>query len=123
MADKALIFANGKLQTPSQLVAEQEQAGVVNTQELAAGTNLRVKTTNTTYEIKMVDPRNGQIIIHGGDRFPMEQRVRLNGATYGGSMLWVGRIGIGMRMEIERPEYKPLITSEVHEIQVIEAVD
>jgi hypothetical protein len=121
--DDAMIYANGKIQTPQTLVAEQQESGAVDTTKLAPGTKVRVVTLNTTYDLEIIDGRSGKVRIEGGHRFPFAMDVVLNGSTWGGSMLWVGRLGIGMAMELERPNYKPLLTSPIQSVTVMEAMD
>ena len=53
----------------------------------------------TEYDITIIEPQEGSILIKGG-QFSEPTKCRLNGSTMGGSMLWMGRIVLGMCMEI-----------------------
>jgi hypothetical protein len=72
-------------------------SGVV-LQQLEPLTGLVVETRNTRYRI--VTSHGTEVIIQGGTFFPDPTRVHLNGASLGGSLLKVGWIGLGFRMEI-----------------------
>ncbi len=91
--------------------------GGVRLQDLEPGSVLRVATENTCYEI---------VVLHGGSAYlsghplycPQPVLVAIAGSTWGGSMLKVGFIGRGMRLEFRHPAYpKPIVTSIIQEIR------
>lgn len=61
-------------------------------------TELLVQTQNTRYRI--VTAPDGDVVIQGGAFFPDPTRALVEGASAGGSLLKVGWIGVGFRMEI-----------------------
>ncbi len=63
------------------------------------------------YDITVLEPLTGRVRVKGG-RFTEPIECNLNGSTMGGSMLWVGRIAIGMCVEFLW-DGKTLITSPV----------
>jgi hypothetical protein len=78
-------------------------------------TTLAVQTSNSLYEITVLNGQTGEVLVRGGEFFPERTPVRLEGSTCGGSILkWRG-IYVGLRMEIvpqpvelvNRVEYDP----------------
>jgi hypothetical protein len=60
---------------------------------------IHAQTRNSVYEIFLLDPKSGHALVQGGKYFaePMEATVR--GSTFGGCMLKMGWLGVGLRME------------------------
>jgi hypothetical protein len=72
----------------------------VQIDQMAELTTLAVRTQNTVYEITVLNGQTGEVLVRGGKFFPERTAVRLEGCTFGGSILkWRG-IYVGMRMEI-----------------------
>ena len=86
--------------------------------ELAPLTCLVVQTRNTRYRIIVSGDR--EVLIDGGAIFPEPTPAHLEGATAGGSLLKVGWIGIGLRMEI-RAGGRRIVTTPVASIALVEA--
>ena len=80
---------------------------------LAPLTSLFVHTRNTRYHI--VVSCGDEIFIQGGRFFPDPTPAHLEGATLGSSLLKVGWIGVGLRMEI-RAGGQRIVTTAVHSI-------
>ena len=78
-------------------------------------TALLVDTQNTRYHI--IVSGGGDILIQGGAFFPEPTPARLDGASLGTSLLKIGWIGLGLRMEI-RAGGQRIITSAVRSITV-----
>jgi hypothetical protein len=75
--------------------------------------SLIVETRNTRYHIIV---RHGEeIIIQGGTFFPDPTPARLEGASLGTSLLRLGWIGLGLRMEI-RANGQRIVTTPVRTI-------
>jgi hypothetical protein len=87
----------------------------INVLDLEPLTELRVETTNSLYRI-VVSQRTA-VFVQGGRFFPERSAAHLAGATFGGSLLKIGWIGIGMRMEIWGDD-GPIVTSAVRRITV-----
>ena len=79
---------------------------------------LEVRTRNTTYEIVVMNPHNGEILVRGGQFFPVYTRARLAGASLGGSFLKLHGIYVGFSMEFHT-EDGPIVTTSVHHIAVV----
>ena len=78
-------------------------------------TVLRVDTRNSVYRI--VISQRTAVFVQGGQFFPEPSAAHLAGATFGGSLLKIGWIGVGMRMEICGDD-GPIVTSPVRRITV-----
>jgi hypothetical protein len=76
-------------------------------------TSLIVETRNTRYHI--IVTRSDEIIIQGGAFFPDPTPARLEGASLGSSLLRLGWIGLGLRMEI-RAKGQRIVTTPVRTI-------
>jgi len=76
-----------------------------------------VRTRNSLYEITVMDGWKGKIVIRGGQFFPHATPAWLAGATFGGSILKLRGIYIGLQMEIHFQE-GPLLTTRVKMIAV-----
>jgi hypothetical protein len=76
-------------------------------------TALFVETRNTRYHI--IVSRGDEILIQGGTFFPDPTPARLDGASLGSSLLKIGWIGIGLRMEI-RAAGQRIVTTTVRSI-------
>jgi hypothetical protein len=63
-------------------------------------TTLAVQTSNTLYEITVLNGHTGEVLVRGGEFFPVRTPVRLEGSTCGGSILKTRGIYVGLRMEI-----------------------
>jgi len=78
---------------------------------------LLVRTRNSLYEITVMDGWRGEIVVRGGQFFPRATPAWLAGATFGGSILKLRGIYIGLQMEIHTEE-GPLLTTRVKMIAV-----
>jgi len=78
---------------------------------------LLVRTRNSLYEITVVDRWSGEIVVRGGQFFPRATSAWLAGATFGGSILKLRGIYIGLQMEINA-DGRPLLTTRVKMIAV-----
>jgi len=78
---------------------------------------LLVRTRNSWYEITVIDGSSGEIVVRGGRFFPNATPARLAGATFGGSILKLRGIYIGLQMEISGAD-GPLLTTRVKMIVV-----
>jgi hypothetical protein len=79
---------------------------------------LEVQTKNTVYEITVMDPQCGDVLVRGGKFFPVYTRVRLAGASLAGSFLKLLGIYVGFSMELHTDE-GAIITTRVREIAVL----
>ena len=80
-------------------------------------TTLLVRTENSLYEIVVVQPWLRAVLVQGGPFFPQATRAVLSGSNFGGSMLKLAWVGIGLRMEFHFDD-EWIITSRVRSIAV-----
>jgi len=66
---------------------------------LAALDRVTVLTRNSLYEIVVVGPGTGEVLVRGGAFFPEFTSARLAGCTLGGSFLKLRSIHTGFHME------------------------
>jgi hypothetical protein len=81
--------------------------------------HLVVRTRNTTYEITILSPQTGEVMVRGGRFFPEPTRVRLTGASLGGSFLKMRGIYIGFGIELWH-DGESVVTSPVRSIVAAE---
>ena len=81
--------------------------------QLEALTELRVETRNTTYHVMVT--RDADVVVQGGAFFPDPTHAHVEGASLGGSLLKVGWIGVGLRMEIVA-DGRRIVTTPVRSI-------
>ncbi len=84
--------------------------------QLLEGTILEVETQHRFYTI--VNCGRGKVLISGHPEFcPDPVLVRIDGSTWGGSMLKTRFIGRGMHLEFRHPVYRTITTSRIVEIR------
>jgi hypothetical protein len=85
--------------------------------QLTAVDRLTVLTQHSTYEIVIVSPASGEVLVRGGEFFPEFTTVRLAGSTLGGSFLKMRSIHLGFRIEFAVGR-GVIVTSPVRTISV-----
>lgn len=84
--------------------------------ELAPGELVSMTTLNRSYWLTYLGDRQG--LLSGHPRYCQNPTpVRIEGSTWGGSMIEVGFLGEGMHVEFVLPDGKTLTTSTVVEIK------
>jgi len=78
-------------------------------------TTIAIRTRNSQYRI--IVTRGTSVVVQGGQFFPDAIAARVEGSGFGGSLLKVGWIGIGLRMEIFAGDQR-IITSPVRDISI-----
>jgi hypothetical protein len=79
---------------------------------LLAHDRVTARTRNSVYEFIVTDPREGEVLVRGGQFFPEFTKVRVAGCSLGGGFLKVRGIYAGFRIEIVTDE-QMIITSPV----------
>jgi hypothetical protein len=99
-------------------ICKSEVEGGVFLDALPPGTNLEVQTENRAYHL--VAQGKGKALISGHPDFcPSPVLVGIHGSTWGGSMLKVGYLGRGMRMEFGHHPFGIITTSRIREIRQV----
>lgn len=90
--------------------------GGVYLEDLPVNRTLVLTTKNSSYTL--VKRGEEDFLLSGHPKFcPEPVPVRINGSTWGGSMIKTGFLGRGMRMEFQHPDYEwPITTSRVVEL-------
>jgi len=97
-------------------VAESEIEGGVYLEALFEGAVLDIRTQHRWYTI--VNYGRGRALIWGHPEYcPDPVPVRIEGSTWGGSMLKLRFIGRGMHLEFWHPAFRSITTSRVVEIR------
>jgi hypothetical protein len=103
-------------QTANANVMRPEQGGGIYLDALPEGMVLEVETSHHHYTI--VNRAHGEALISGHPKFcPEPIVVRVEGSTWGGCMLKVGFIGLGMRLTFQLPTHRTVTTSPVLQIR------
>jgi len=85
--------------------------------ELEEMQRIQVRTIYSLYEITVIDGRNGEILVKGGEYLPDLTEGQLTGATLGGSFCKVRGIYPGFKMEFVA-NGRRLVTSTVQTVSV-----
>ncbi len=100
-------------------IVQSEIEGGIHLDSLSIGDTLEVETQNRWYTI--VNRGRGQVLICGHPKFcPAPTLVRIEGSTWGGSMLKSRYIGRGMRLEFRHPSFHTITTSRIVEIRAMQ---
>ena len=81
-------------------------------------TRLAVTTRNTEYKITVIEPRDWKVLVQGGRFFPTERIAYLCGSGFGGTLLKVAWIGIGLCCELST-EGQRVVTSPVQDFRIL----
>jgi hypothetical protein len=95
-------------------IRESELTGGIMWKDLPTGARAEVQTKNTLYKL---EKREEGTYIEGHAKYcPTPTKCVIQGSTWGGSMLKMGWIGIGMHLEfsIERT----ITTSEIQDVRL-----
>ena len=98
---------------------EASLRGGMDLAELPALTRLLVHTQNSAYELILLNPFESKILIRGGRFFAEPVESYLCGSSYGGNLLKVSWVGVGMRLEVIR-EGRRIVTSTVQSIHLLD---
>jgi hypothetical protein len=94
----------------------------ITLRRIKAGSVIKVRTHNSDYEISLLDPELGRASVQGGHFFPQPTEAVIHGSTFGGCMIKMGWLGVGLRIEISACG-QSIITSPVQALTVVPAMD
>lgn len=80
---------------------------------------LLVRTRNTEYHLTIVDPDEWQVLVRGGRFFRTDTLAFLCGSGFGGALLKVAWIGVGLSCEFSSQGLR-IVTSPVKDFHVLE---
>lgn len=78
---------------------------------------VRACTQNNEYYIFLIEPETGKAYVQGGRFFAEPIEATVSGSTFGGCMLKMGWLGIGLRIEICAGGQR-IVTSPVKSLRV-----
>jgi len=81
-----------------------------------------VRTANSLYEVVVLSPATGNILVRGGAFFPVFMAARLAGSSLGGSFLKLRSVHVGFRLEFST-DRGFIITSPVRSVTIAPAAD
>ena len=100
-------------------IVQSEIEGGVHLDVLSEGEVLKVETQHHGYTIVLRG--RGRDLISGHPKYcPDPVPVRIEGSTWGGSMLKVRFIGRGMCLEFRHPVFRTILTSRIVDIRASE---
>lgn len=99
-------------------IVQSEIEGGVRMDDVPVGGTIRMQTRSRLYTIRKTG--EDAYTIEGHPEYcPAPVRAYIGGSTWGGSMLKMKYIGIGMRLEFSTDEHRCITTSEIKAIEVI----
>src|SRR5262249_43009382 len=102
-------------------ICQSEIEGGVSLSDLPLGAKLEVETRNNLYLLE--NRGDGRVLISGHPRHCQRPMlVKINGSTWGRSMIKMRFIGRGMHLEYRHPERGVIRTSRIREIRPIAIV-
>jgi hypothetical protein len=97
-------------------IIQSEIEGGVHLRDLPPSSVLSIQTRNRVYTLVVLE--DDTVLISGHPEFcPEPAQVRVNGSTWGGSMIKTKFVGRGMHLEFEHPVHRTIITSRIIDIQ------
>ena len=87
----------------------------VQVDRLAPLDTLTVRTRNSCYEMTVVSPTAGEVLVRGGRFFPTFTRARVSGSSLGGGFLKMRGIYVGFLLELEH-EGQTILTTRVQAV-------
>ena len=78
---------------------------------------IQARTRNSVYEIFLLDPNTGRALVRGGKYFAEPMEATVSGSTFGGCMIKMGWLGVGLRMEVYA-NGRRTVTSPVQSLSV-----
>jgi hypothetical protein len=78
---------------------------------------IHIRTCNSDYDIFLLEPESGRVLVKGGEYFAQSMEATVSGSTFGGCMLMVGWLGIGFRIEFHA-NGRHIVTSPVQELRI-----
>src|SRR5258708_1502008 len=99
-------------------IRESELSGGVWVKELKVGERVEMQTRNTLY---LIEKREDGLYISGHLGYcRVPTKAYIHGSTWGGSMLKVGFVGVGMHLEFATDEHPDAITtSTIADVKLI----
>lgn len=101
----------------NQSIVESELAGGAWLEKMAVGKTLRIQTRNTLY--LLTKTADGYLLSGSAKYCPTPTKAYPHGSTWGGSMLKIMFVGIGMHLEIGIEGKGTITTSEIQTVEEV----
>jgi len=98
-------------------VYESGCPGGIDFHSLDAGAVVNVHTKYSCYRLVVVEPKAERALVTGGRLFPESTKVRIEGATAGGTEIRPAWIGVGLRLEMSNGSSR-VTTSVVQSVTI-----
>jgi hypothetical protein len=98
--------------------ADRGWTGGIDFSRLAGLEQFVVRTRNTTYELTVLSPCSGEVLVRGGRVFPAYTRAHFAGSSLGGSFLKLRALHAGFLMEFIHDGQR-IVTTRVKDIATI----
>lgn len=92
-------------------IEEQKKQGGIEIDKQPIGTRIEAQTRNTLYKIEIL--AGGKAKVEGGRYFSEPKETRISGSTWGGSMLKMHWLGIGMHIEFPECTTTPVVKLKI----------
>jgi hypothetical protein len=119
------IWADGRVPRAAVLDAwsDRDWSDGVHLYELSAMDRLMVTTRNSVYDIVVVSPRTGEVMVRGGIFFPSFTSAHFCGSSLGGSFLKLHVVHAGFCLELCHDDLGLIVTSPVQTVSVSSGAD
>ena len=98
-------------------ILQSEIEGGVFLRDVPPGSVLSIQTRNRVYRLVVLNEATA--LISGHPEFcPDPAEVRINGSTWGASMLKMKFVGRGMHLEFHHPIYETIVTSRIVDVRL-----
>jgi hypothetical protein len=94
----------------------------IHVADVAPLERLIVRTANSLYQVIVLSPATGNVLVRGGAFFPVFMPARLAGSSLGGSFLKLRSVHVGFRLELST-DRGFIITSPVRSVAVAPPAD
>jgi hypothetical protein len=98
---------------------DQQWTGGIDFSQLAGLEQFTARTKNSTYEMTVLSPETGEVLVRGGRFFPEHTQVILAGCSMGGSALKVRAIHPGFLLEFLH-QGRRIVTTRVREVMTVD---
>ena len=102
-------------------IKQSEKDGGIFLKDVPDNHIVEAHTQNSIYAIALVDKEKGRVAVQGNNKHFIQPEVcYLRGSTFGGSMIKIGWIGVGMHLELNLTSGGILTTSSIKTVKVKE---
>lgn len=102
-------------------IKQAEKDGGIFLKNIPEDHVVEVHTKNSIYALAVIDKKKSKVVIQGNNKvFLQPEACYLRGSTFGGSMIKIGWIGVGMHLEANPASGGIVTTSSIKTVVVVE---